>query len=311
MLRPLLHFLWIGTALFAVDRLWLREPPAPAPVIVPAARVAELRTAFLARSGRMPDADELSVLVRSEVDDELLYREALAAGFDRDDPVVQRRLVQNMRFAGADPERDDASLYAEALELGMDRSDPVVRRRLVQRMRLAIEAEAMTDEPGETELRARYDAERARFVDPTRVRLVQLYFDGEPAGEAARALGELRARGAGPDDTGELGEAFLHGVRQPLQSERELAARFGADFGAAALALPVGEWSGPVTSSYGEHLVHVVERVPAAQRPFEAVRDDLRHALLAERRRLALAEVLAELRRGVRVVVPDGAGLSP
>ena len=81
--------------------------------------------------------------IRAEVDDELLYRKAKRLGFDRDDPVVQRRLVQNMRFAGADPERDAASLYAEALDLGMHESDPVVRRRLVQRMRLAIEAEAL------------------------------------------------------------------------------------------------------------------------------------------------------------------------
>lgn len=302
MLRPLLHFLWIGSLLFAIDRLLLASPQAPAPVVVPVERVGELRASFLSQTGRLPSEEELSGLLRAEVDDELLYREALALGFDRDDPVVQRRLVQNMQFAGADPDRDAASLFAEAIDLGMQRSDPVVRRRLVQRMRLLIEARAMQEEPSEQALRAFYDANRERYLDPARVALVQLYFDGEPAGEARRALARLRD--AGPDAPG--GEPFLHAPRQPLQSERELAGRFGAGFASAVFALPLGVWSGPIRSSFGEHLVYVRERTPEALRPFESVRAELRLAVLAERRRAALAEALSSLREGVQVVVAGG-----
>ena len=131
------------------------------------------------------------------MNDELLYREARRQGFVLDDPVVQRRLVQNMRFAGADSERDAASLFSEALKLGMDRSDPVVRRRLVQRMRLAIESEALEPEPTQAELRERYDAHRDSYRQAARVRLVQIFFDGEPAGEARTELERLRDSGAG------------------------------------------------------------------------------------------------------------------
>lgn len=301
MLRPLLHFVWIGSLLFALDRLVLAMPAAPDPVVIPPGRVEDLRAAFRAQAGRAPSDPELAGLVRAEVDDELLYREALASGFLHDDPVVQRRLVQNMRFAGADPERTNEALYAEALELGMERSDPVVRRRLVQRMRLAIESRALAEEPGEEALRAHYDENRERWREPARVSLVQLYFDGEPEGEARRALEALR--GEGPDPPEDLGEPFLHAARQPPQSERELAARFGAGFAGEAFALAEGAWSGPIASSYGEHLVYVRERVPASQRPFDAVRSEVRLAVLAERRREAFAEALASLREGVPVVV--------
>lgn len=301
MLRPLLHFLWIGLALFAVDR-WLAPGAVPEPVVIPAARVEELRGAFLARAGRMPDAAELEGLLRAEADDELLYREALGRGFDRDDPVVQQRLIQNMRFAGAGPESDPASLYEEALALGMDRSDPVVRRRLVQRMRLSIEAAALEPPPTDAELRAHYDANREQYRDEARVRCAQLYFDGDPPGEARAALERLREAGAGPDVHG-VGEAFLHGVEQPLQSERELARRFGADFARRVFELTPGSWSGPVASSYGQHLVWVRERTPESQREFAAVRQEVEHAVLAERRHLALARAIAGLREGVRVIV--------
>lgn len=313
MLRPFLHFLWIGAALFAVDRLWL-SAPVPDPVVIPAQRVEALRASFRERAGRAPDEEELAALLRSEADDELLRREALALGFDRDDPVIARRLLQNMRFAGADDdsggERDAASLVEEARDLGMDASDPVVRRRLVQRMRLLIEARALEEEPSEEALRAHYDETLARYRDPARVRITQLYFDGEPEGEAERALASLRA-GEGPPDPRSLADPFLHAARQPLQSRRELAGRFGEALAEAAFALAPGVWSEPVRSGYGEHLLRVEERTPESQRPFEAVREEVRLDWLAERRELLLRETLRELREGVAVVVEGGPRLSP
>lgn len=302
MVRPLLHFLWIGLALFAASRL-LQPAAPPTPIVIPASRVDELRAAFFARAGRPPDAAELEGLVRAEADDELLHREAIRRGFDRDDPVVQRRLVQNLRFAGADPARDAASLYSEALDLGLDRSDPVVRRRLIQRMRLVIESSVPEPGPDDPELRAWYEANRARYREAARVRLDQVFFDGDPPGEARAALSRLRESGAGPAAARALGESFLYGFEQPSQSERELGERFGPDFAREVFALPVGVWSGPVRSSYGEHLVWIRERSPEVVRPFAAVRDEVRRAVLAERRRQALSGALAELRAGVPVVV--------
>ena len=305
MLRPLAHFLWIGLALFALDRGLAPEPP-PEPVVIAGERVEELRSAFLLRSGRAPEAGELDGLLQAEVNDELLYREALALGLDRDDPVVQRRLVQNMRFAGADPERGAASLYEEALELGMDRSDPVVRRRLVQRMRLSIEAGALTPAPTDEELRAHYDASQDRYRSEARIALVQLYFDGDPPGEAEAARERLTREVPDAASDPELGDAFLHGSEQPPQSERELGRRFGPDFARAVFALPVGSWQGPVRSAYGEHVVFLRTHTPEAQRSFEEVRAEAEHAVLAERRRQALATALARLREGVEVVVAGG-----
>jgi hypothetical protein len=310
-LRPLLHFLWIGIALFAVDR-WLTPDPAPEPVAIPAARIDELSALFMAHSGRPPDDAELEGMLLAEVNDELLYREARRLGFDRDDPVVQQRLIRNMQFARAESGAgsaqetagapDAAALYAEALELGMDRSDPVVRRRLIQRMRFAIEARALTAPPTDAELRAWYEAHLADYRDPARVRLVQLYFDGDPPGEAAAALSRLRETGAGPEAAETLGDPLLLGPEQPSQSQREISERFGARLAEAAFAAPAGAWSGPVASSYGEHLIWIRERTPEAQRPFEEVRDSVGYALVAERRRSELDAELRRLRAGVEVV---------
>lgn len=304
MARPLLHFLLIGAVLFALDRWWTGEAatPAAAPVVIPAERVEELTRAFAAQLGRAPDEAERAALIRAEVDDELLFRRALELGLHRDDPVVRNRLVQNMRFASPDAADDAEALYAEALELGMDRTDVVVHRRLVQRMRLGIEAGALDPEPDEAELRAWYEAHAADFVRAPRVRIVQIFFDREREEAARAALAELRA-GADVEPVLQRGDAFLHPARQPLQSERELAGRFGAEFARRLFALPEDRWEGPLASAYGFHLVRVEERQESRQRSLDEVRGPVRSAVLAARRARRLAETLAAMREGVEVRV--------
>jgi parvulin-like peptidyl-prolyl isomerase len=306
MWRALLRFFLLGALLFAADRAFLREALAPEPVVVSSARLEALREES-ARFGAAQDPAALAALVQAEVDDELLYRRARALGLDHNDPVVVQRLVQNLRFAGADPERDDASLYAEALSLGLDRSDPLVRRRLVQRMRLELEGAAQGAEPTEAELHQRYEADAARYQLPARTRFAQLYFARGHDAQARDVLVRLRAENVAPADAAARGEPFLHPFAQPPQAETELAARFGREFAEALAALPADSWQGPVPSAYGQHLVYVDERTPAGQAPFETVREQVRLSLLADRRAAALAQELARMREGVPVVIEGAA----
>ena len=46
----------------------------------------------------------------------------------------------------------------------------------------------------------------------------------------------------------------------PLSTAAQVESTFGADFARAIVALPEGEWPGPVTSGYGLHLVRVTGR---------------------------------------------------
>ena len=272
--RPLLQFALLGTALFAADRLWSLAVPAPVVVRV---------------------ADE------AEVEDELLFRAALARGYERDDPVVFRRLVQNQRFAGAADSRSDEELFDEALALRMHESDPVVRRRLVQRLRLDLEAEAPAGDPDDAALRDYYQRNTATYQSGERVQITQLYFRGER--EARRALARLRADATPPERAAALAEPFLHPADQPLQTRDELAGRFGADFAEGAFAAPPGAWSGPIPSAYGVHLVFVRSREAPRALAFEEVRDSLRLAVIAERRAAALERGLRALRAGAHVVI--------
>jgi hypothetical protein len=270
--------------------------------VIPASRVESLRDEL----GRAPTEAEIARALAPEIDDELLLREALARGYERDDPVVYRRLVQNLRFAGAPDASEDESLFEQALALHMHSSDPVARRRLIQRMRLDFENEVPSEDPDLAALREHYDRNAALYCSAPRARFTQIYFRGGREREARSALAQLQSSPLSDERMREWGDPFLHPSEQPLQARDEIAGRFGSSFADALFAVPLGAWSGPVASSYGLHLVLVHEREAPRALAFEEVRDSVRHAVLAERRRTALEGRLRLLRTSARVELEDG-----
>jgi hypothetical protein len=101
--EPALHFALIGAGLFSVHAL-VRRPASPDEIVVSAAVAAELRREFERGNGRPPTPAEAQTLVDRFVDEEVLYREALAMGLDRGDVIIRRRLVQKLELLTRDLE---------------------------------------------------------------------------------------------------------------------------------------------------------------------------------------------------------------
>ena len=278
MRRPLLHFAALGVLLFAVVHLW---PTAAAPP----------RPAIVVRSA--PDAAR----VDAEVDDEVLFREALAHDIDRRDAKVRARLIRLGRFLGLAADGSDDAVEREARAVGLQRSDPVVRHHLVEMMRLTATQAGKSDLPSEAELRAYYEQHAERLAQPARVRLTQVYISRERRGarsedDAAALLAALRQRAASPRDVAAVGDPFVHGASIPLASAAQLERLFGPEFAAAVFDLPEGTWWGPLSSAYGLHLVWIDQRVPAATPPLTVVRNQVLHQFLHDRGEERLADTL-------------------
>jgi peptidyl-prolyl cis-trans isomerase C len=315
--QPLLHFLVIGLLLFVGGRLLAGSDSEPdAPIEIDAQQLEDLQSSWARRTGRVPRPAELDALVTQEIDDEILFREAVAAGLIEADTVVQRRLVQNARFLGL-AEASDAELLEEAYSLDMHMTDPVVRRRLVQLMRSAVfaaaRAEVVTDE--EEQLRSKYEAERSRFVVAPRLRIAHVFVgrdQGRDDGDRAVALrAQIEVEQLSIEDAVRLGDPFLRGHRLALLSQRELEGYFGPQLAAEVFEVEPGAWSPPIESAYGLHLVFIEEAQPARQQPFEEVQSRVRDDWLREREQARLRRVLDELRGRyeIRVAsVPSGAG---
>ena len=100
--EPLLHFLVIGAALFGLYGLVGKKEAEPAKIVVSAERVANLADRFARTWRRPPTQEELDGLVEDDIRDEVFYREGRAAGLDRDDVVIRRRVRQKMEFLAED-----------------------------------------------------------------------------------------------------------------------------------------------------------------------------------------------------------------
>jgi hypothetical protein len=266
--EPLVHFLALGAALFALFELagGPREV-APGVVVVDASDVARLAEGFARTWQRPATPAELAGLVRDQVDEEILYREALALGLERDDTIVRRRLRQKMEFL--------------------------------------LDAQAPFAEPSEAELERHLLAHRERFEEPPRVSFRHVFVSvdrrGDAAGEEAqRLLARLRVADEGWAHAGDplpLAPAF------DAASAADVAAQFGDAFADALLAAPTDGWQGPVSSAYGLHLVRVDARRDTRLPPLADVREEVRVDLLATRRAEATVGRLAELRERYEVRV--------
>jgi parvulin-like peptidyl-prolyl isomerase len=84
---------------------------------------------------------------------------------------------------------------------------------------------------------------------------------------------------------------------------QEVRLIFGDDFAHAIEAATPGQWTGPVESAYGLHLVLVTARLPASRPDLTAVRPQVERELTAERRGAALDSLYRRLLAKYSVVV--------
>jgi PPIC-type PPIASE domain len=273
--EPLIHFLAIGAGFFL---LWYflggRVAPQPQRIVITPGQVERLAQHWTKTHLRPPSAEELAGLVEQEIDEEILSREAVAMGLDRDDPVIRRRLAVKMEFV-----TDDIAAVATP-----------------------------TDEELQTFLSQHPD----KFDLEALTSFAQVYINrsqrgAEAATEADRLLALLNDK-AGPDWQS-LGDPLPLSNEYKTASAADVARDFGREFPKNLAGLPVGRWSGPVESGYGLHLVLVRNRIARRTPPLDEVRD----AVLSEWRaaeRLELNEKLRRQRRAkytVNVQWPDWA----
>src|SRR3990172_3606014 len=103
MREPLVHFLFLGAAIFAAYSLVSNGTSGePEKIVVTEGQIASMWEGFTRIWQRPPTSEELEGLIRDRVREEVYYREALALGLDKDDLIIRRRLRQKMEFISDD-----------------------------------------------------------------------------------------------------------------------------------------------------------------------------------------------------------------
>jgi hypothetical protein len=100
--EPLLHFLVLGGLIFLfyayVNDGFTQEEKK---IVIPQAKIDQLTYIWQKKHMSKPTKKELQELIDTEVYSEIMSREALKLGLDKEDGIIRRRLVQKMTFVSA------------------------------------------------------------------------------------------------------------------------------------------------------------------------------------------------------------------
>ena len=204
--KPPVHFAAIGVALFCAERYAMPTPEAERlTVTITAARMAQLE-ADLRRS---TDTLDREALLERAVEDEVLFREALARGLDRDDRSIRVRLSEKVipgggRGRGRQHRHDSAGHRQGPLPrgggVGAQAGGPLVRGILVHKMRLLLKRTSGAPAPDDAELPAYLERRRDRYLQPARVTFDHVYLAATAAGTRSTAMrvGCSSSSGSGP-----------------------------------------------------------------------------------------------------------------
>jgi len=272
--EPLIHFLLIGAVLFGLYSLTQSGRPASASskeIRLSLDEIRQLTLLYQSQWRRLPTPQELERLVENKVQQEVLYREALAMGLEKDDEIVKRRMAQKMQF------------LAEDL--------------------------AAAREPTTVELRNWFEANNAKFAQPPRLSFRHLYFSPDRRGAHARdeaqlALAKLASQPVDAKVAGSLADPFMFQDYYRDRAPDFLAKEFGPPFALAVARLPPGSWQGPVESGFGWHLVFVDTLIPGRVPAFEEVEADVKTAWLGEQKALAWDKAYKDMRARYTVLLP-------
>ena len=274
--EPLLHVLLIGLALFVVyyalnPRAGQRQDSNH--IAITADDLAQIRLAWMAQWQRPPTPEEMRNLLDGKIREEVLFREAMALGLDKDDTIVKRRLAQKMEFV--------------------------------------MEDGAALREPADDELRRWFVQNAQRFAAPSLVTFRHLYFSPDLRGAGARedALQALRKLSGKPEQTPELqglSDPFMFQEFYAERSPDQVAGIFGATFAQALPGLTQGTWLGPVESGLGWHLLWIESATPGRIPAFEEIEAKVKSEWSDEQRAEAKRKMFDRMKERYQIVLPEG-----
>ncbi|EJN26975.1 hypothetical protein PMI35_03668 [Pseudomonas sp. GM78] len=245
--QPLLHFLIAGFALFGLygglHRSTVNQDPQR--IEITPEVVQWIAISWLARWQRPASEQQLQGLIDEYVKEEILYREALKLGLDKDDTIIRRRLAQKMDFLA----EDVASLR----------------------------------EPAPGVLEAWYNRHPDQYAPPPLATFHHLFFALDKRGADARVQAQAALSSLTDKHSGD-GDAFMFNSAYSEQSQDQVARVFGSKFAVSLFKQAPGGWVGPVESGFGWHLVWIDTLAKPPAPAFETVAQQVKSDWLFEQR---------------------------
>lgn len=285
---PLLHFVVLGLGLFLIYQLSDQQAGDDEILIDRDALLRHLQYQSVAFDRAQFElflddmsARETADLILEAAREEILYRESLALGLDRDDYIIRSRLVQKLRYLAEGFAGDAAAL-------------------------------------GEEDIEAYFEANRDNYEFDPFITFTHVFFNAEQRSwDEARELAEAKLQelndGSVPfDESSSHGDRFPYFVNYIERPPQLIASHLGGEMSDALFRLPADEaqWRGPFESRFGTHLVLITGQQPRRMPSFDEVRERVAADAQAARDRdltdAAIDEIVARYTIVIGADLQDG-----
>lgn len=166
---------------------------------------------------------------------------------------------------------------------------------------------ASSAEPTEKDLQAYLNQHPEKFRIEPRYTFSQVYLNPDKHPESltkdtAKLLAQLKQKGESAKAS-DYGDSFMLGYFFSNVPETSVSRTFGEDFAKSLAGVKTKEWSGPIKSGYGEHLVFINDRVEGRVPPLPEVRAQVQREWQTENQKRALEDYYKSLRDRYQVSI--------
>ena len=270
---PLVQFLFFGALIFLGYFLLNPTQNTEDTIIIDDNQFNRIISIFQKQWNRNPSEEELNDLLQARVNEEILYREALKMGLDKNDEIVKRRLSQKFEFLTTDM--------------------------------------ANLNEPTKDDIQKFYEEKKEKYqVDPI-FSYAQIYINIDKRNDVMNYARSVKKQIEGKEITPELleenSDQFPIALYIEKVSKSEIITRMGDDFYDKIKSLEIDKWSDPLQSSFGLHLIYPTEIIKVAEPDLNTIYNVLKRDYLYDYQSNINETLLNEYKNNytVKVIVSD------
>lgn len=272
--EPLIHFLCIAVSLLVYESLVASESGVEGSqrhIVVDKQsllnfmqfRAKTFEAGVFERRLDGMDPQQRQTLLDDYLREEILYREALAGGMEKDDYIIKQRLVQKMQYLT----RGMGGLLAD-----------------------------LTDE----ELKTYYQEHQQDYEVPASRTFTHVFFDSNDDVAAIDLLARFSEQRVSFSDAVKFGDRFPYHLNYIEKNQGFVASHFGRSFAEQVFAADVeyGKWLGPIQSEFGYHLVYISKgsesTIPTYEQVADVVKSDADRARIDRFQEEAIGKLIDE-----------------
>jgi len=270
--EPLFHFLLIGTIIFYIG--YKDEPKkeiqSQKHLIITKSDIDKLTLQWKREKNSLPSKKELNKLLEYYIEDEILYREALRMQLDKNEPDIKKILIDKLKYISDDSIKIDK--IPEAL------------------------------------LHHYFQEHKEKFIKRTskRISFTQVYLNPKKHKNiekiAQSILKKLHNKTIDTNITN-LGDKFYTGNQFKNVDTKTLSKSFSRSFIRELFKLPVQQWSKPIKSGFGIHIIYVEEKREKKEVTFNDVKEQVKDEWLIEENYNAYKKLYKKLRKEYTVTI--------